>query len=490
MKNFIIFPFLLAFFPSWIIISKNFEQLIFQDILISLAIIAMSVIVWVVITKIIKNGNKAALITGVGVGFFFYFGYVQDALKGIIIFGVQIDRTSITVTASIIIFIISTIYFIRSRNNFEAAIKIANTFAIILILFTLVQFVMPDALAEKPNVYHIILDEYTDNEILMKKLNYDNEKFLKFLNKNGFYIPNKSFSTWEHTVDEFGSILNMEYQQIKTGTVIDPHHLKGSKKAIFSWNYELVNDNKVMSIFSDQNYSIIEINSMSRWKDYSYVDTKLCYGGLLNINSEFLDHVLAKSIIRYFLEIHHNDTRGDVIRCASNELNEIASQNSGPKYVFAHIIAPHLPFLFGPNGENVMPDNRKISGLQSYEDPQGYVNQLIYVTNQVSVVIKNIVKNDPDAIIILQGDTGTFTGIDDIAKREVKDVYQSHSILYAVRIPDVDNLESMIPVNTYRIIFNNYFNMNYEYLEQRIFTIFEDRVWVEVTEKFHKYRFD
>ena len=32
--------------------------------------------------------------------------------------------------------------------------------------------------------------------------------------------------------------------------------------------------------------------------------------------------------------------------------------------------------------------------------------------------------------------------------------------------------------------------MNYEYLEQRIFTIFEDRVWVEVTEKFHKYRFD
>ena len=491
MKNFIIFPFLLAFFPSWIIISKNYEQLIFQDILISLAIVAVSVIVWVVITKIIKNGNKAALITGVGIGFFFYFGYVQDALKGIIIFGVQIDRTSITVTASIIIFIISTIYFIRSRNNFETAIKIANIFAITLILFTLVQFVIPDAFAfEKPNVYHIILDEYTDNEILMKKFNYDNEKFLKFLNKNGFYIPNKSFSTWEHTVDELALILNMEYQQIKTGAAIKPHPLKDPRKAIFSFNYELVNDNKVMSIFSEQNYSIIEINSMSRWKNFSYVDTKLCYGGLLNIYSEFLDHVLAKSIIRYFLEIHHNDTRRDIVRCAFNELNEIASQSSGPKYVFSHIMVPHPPFLFGPNGENVMPNNRKISGLQSYEDPQGYVNQLIYVTNQVSVVIKNIVKNDPNAIIILQGDTGTFTGIDDIAKRKVKDVYQSHSILYAVRIPDVDNLESVIPVNTYRIIFNNYFNMNYEYLEQRIFTIFEDRVWVEVTEKFYKYRFD
>jgi hypothetical protein len=324
----------------------------------------------------------------------------------------------------------------------------------------------------------------------MKKFNYDNEKFLKFLNKNGFYIPNKSFSTWEHTVDELASILNMEYQQIKTGAAIKPHPLKDPRKALFDFNYELVNDNKVMSIFSDQNYSIIEINSMSRWKNFSYVDTKLCYGGLLNIYSEFLDHVLAKSIIRYFLEIHNNDTRRDVVRCAFNELNEIASQSSGPKYVFSHIMVPHPPFLFGPNGENVIPNNRKISGLQSYEDPQGYVNQLIYVTNQVSVVIKNIVKNDPNAIIILQGDTGTFTGIDDVAKRKVKDVYQSHSILYAVRIPDVDNLESVIPVNTYRIIFNNYFNMNYEYLEQRIFTIFEDRVWVEVTEKFYKYRFD
>ena len=58
MKNFIIFPFLLAFFPSWVIISKNFDELIFQDILISLAIVVVSVIVWIVITKIIKKGNK------------------------------------------------------------------------------------------------------------------------------------------------------------------------------------------------------------------------------------------------------------------------------------------------------------------------------------------------------------------------------------------------------------------------------------------------
>ena len=153
MKNFIIFPFLLAFFPSWQIILKNYDELIFQDILISLTFVAISIISWIVITKIIKNANKAALITGVGTAFFFYFGYLQDALDGIMVFDVPINKTSILVGISIIIFITSIIYFIKSRNNFQLPVKIANVFAITLILFSLVQFVIPGALAEEqPNV--------------------------------------------------------------------------------------------------------------------------------------------------------------------------------------------------------------------------------------------------------------------------------------------------------------------------------------------------
>ena len=322
-------------------------------------------------------------------------------------------------------------------------------------------------------MYHIILDEYTDNEILMKKFNYDNEKFLEFLNKNGFYMPDKSFSTFGSTPDELNLILNMDYP-MKKGWVSD--------------SYQALKNNKVMSVFSDQNYSIIETNSMMRWKNFSDVDTKLCYD-INFIDSEFLEQVLRKSIIKYFLEQHYNDTRRDIIRCTFNELSEIASQSSGPKYVFSHVYVPHPPFLFGPNGENVIPDHREISGLQSWENTQGYINQLIYATNQVSIVIKNIVKNDPNAIIIVQGDTGTSTGIYDMSKRNMKDVYQTHSILYAVRIPDVNNFENAIPVNTYRIIFNNYFDMNYEYLEHRIYMANENDELKNVTKTIYEYRF-
>ena len=473
MKHLIIFPFLLAFFPSWILILKNYDELIFQDILISLAIVSVSIIIWIVIRKIIKNSNKAALITGVGVVFFFYFGYVQDALKGILVSNIPVNKTSILVPISIIIFIILTIYFIKSKNNFESIIKIANVVSITLILVVCVQFIIPDASAEKPNVYHIILDEYTDNEILTKKFGYNNEKFLKFLNNNGFYMHDKLFSTFGSTVKELNVILNMEYPK---------------KLRWMSEDYESLNNNKVMSIFSNQNYSIIETNSMMRWKNFSDVDTKLCYDTNF-INSEFLDQVLGKSIIRYFLEKYQQDTRRDTVRCTFDVLNEITLKTDGPKYVFSHVYVPHPPFLFGPNGENVIPDHREISGLQSWENPQGYVNQLIYATNEITVVIKNIVKNDPNAIIIVQGDTGTLTGAD-ISKKTMKEIYQAHSILYAVRIPDVEDSDYMIPVNTYRIIFNNYFNMNYDYLEYHSYLVHNDSDMEDITKKLYDYNFD
>ena len=452
---------------------KNYDELIFQDILISLAIVSVSIIIWIVIRKIIKNSNKAALITGVGVVFFFYFGYVQDALNGILVSNIPVNKTSILVPISIIIFIILTIYFIKSKNNFESIIKIANVVSITLILVVCVQFIIPDASAEKPNVYHIILDEYTDNEILTKKFGYNNEKFLEFLNNNGFYMHDKLFSTFGGTVKELNVIFNMEYPK---------------KLGWMSEDYESLNNNKVMSIFSNQNYSIIETNSMMRWKNFSDVDTKLCYDTNF-INSEFLDQVLGKSIIRYFLEKYQQDTRRDTVRCTFDVLNEITLKIDGPKYVFSHVYVPHPPFLFGPNGENVIPDHREISGLQSWEDPQGYVNQLIYATNEITVVIKNIVKNDPNAIVIVQGDTGTLTGTD-ISKKTMKEIYQAHSIHYAVRIPDVEDSDYMIPVNTYRVIFNNYFNMNYDYLEYHSYLVDNDGNVEDITKKLYDYNFD
>ncbi len=471
MKSSLIFPLLLSFFPGWLLLLKNYDELILQDILITILIVAITFTLWIIVKRIVGNENKSSLIIGMGIGFFFYFGYIQDALKGVMFFGIPFDKTSILITLSAIVFIIFTIYILKTKRNLQPPLKILNVVTITILIVVVIPILIPNSFAEKSNVYHIILDEYTDNEILTKKFGHDNTEFLNFLKTNKFYVPEKIFSMSSSTPHELNSILNMEYPE-SYGWVSD--------------NYQKMNDNKVMQIFSENDYRIIETNSMMRYKNFSYVDENLCYDKNF-INSEFLDQLLNKSIIRYFMEKHQENTRRDTVRCSFDALNQIPIHSEKPTYVFAHLYVPHPPFLFGPNGESITPDHGEISGLQSWENPEGYTNQLIFATTEIKKIVENIILNDSSAIIIIQGDTGTLTGTDQESQKTFDDVYQSHSILYAIRISDDINPEEINSVNTYRIIFNHIFNLNYDYLESYNFQMNDIGELIDITEKLKSY---
>tara|TARA_B100000029_G_scaffold463254_1_gene496394 strand:+ start:408 stop:1838 length:1431 start_codon:yes stop_codon:yes gene_type:complete len=459
MKKLILFPFLLAFFPAWVLILKNIEEIIIDDILITVGITGLSIIIWMIMRKVLDS-NKAALILGLGILIFFYFGYFQNALEGITINDNEINRTSYLGIFSIVGFTFLTVLIIKSNRSFDNFIKIINFVTVVFVIIAVVELV-PNAEAEQPNIYHIILDEYTSNEVLEKKFDHKNYDFAEFLLKNNFVIPEKSFSTFNTTDVELLTILNFEYPDIKNyGKTYQ--------------NYESLKNNKVMKILSNEDYHIIETNSMMRWKDFKQVDEKICYD-IGFINSEFLEQVLSKSIIKYFLEKHQENTRRDVVRCTFNSLNDLPlKQYDKPIYVFSHMYIPHPPFLFGPNGEDVIPNSSVLGGLQSWEYQQGYINQVMYATKEIQKVVSSIVKNDPNAIIILQGDTGTNTGLSEEERKEIKGIYHTHSILYALRIPSIEQIESAHAVNTYRIIFNEVFDDEYDILEQENFTMTEN----------------
>ena len=449
----LLFPFLLSFFPAWILIIKNFDEIILEDIMITIGIVLGTVTMWVIVRQILSNGNKAGIIIGLGILIFFYFGYAQDGLSDITIGDQPINKTSYLGILSIILFFIITVYTIKSKRKFNGIKKIANVITVIFILVALVELI-PTADAEKPNIYHIILDEYTDEEILRVDFGYDNKELINFLLNNDFTIPEKSFSTYGSTDSELMTILNFEYP---------------NNEITKSMKYELMKNNKVMKKLSDEEYHIIETNSMMRWKDFKEIDEKLCYNTNF-INSEFLEQVLSKSIIRYFLEKNQEDSRRDTIKCTFDELNNIPLKDfEKPIYVFSHIYVPHPPFLFGPNGEHVTPNRSVLGGLQDSENPTGYINQVKFANTEIKKILTNIIENDPNAIIILQGDTGTMTGIDVANKHTIKEIYRTHSILYALRIPGIQDIDHPFTANTYRIIFNNVFNSKYEYLEEMNF---------------------
>jgi len=100
-----------------------------------------------------------------------------------------------------------------------------------------------------------------------------------------------------------------------------------------------------------------------------------------------------------------------------------ASDGPGPTFVFAHIIAPHPPFVFGPDGEHIDPELQFVlldgshlignRGISRDDYVAGYRRQLIFVNSQLQAAVDEILsKSQRPAVIILQGDHGPGSTLD------------------------------------------------------------------------------
>lgn len=125
----------------------------------------------------------------------------------------------------------------------------------------------------------------------------------------------------------------------------------------------------------------------------------------------------------------------------------------------AHIILPHSPFLFKQDG-SIYEDSFQMT-IDSWGNRQKYKEQLIFLNQKVKPMIEAILSRSPrPPIIILQGDHGpaSTTNFDNPSARGIS---ERMGILNAYFLPaggSKDLYNSITPVNSFRIIFNRYFN--------------------------------
>ena len=138
-----------------------------------------------------------------------------------------------------------------------------------------------------------------------------------------------------------------------------------------------------------------------------------------------------------------------------------AAEIDGPVFVFAHILAPHPPYAFGPDGEPV-PSKPHVK-YECDEFIEAYTNQVAHTNKKIQSTVDDILARSPEPpIIIIQGDHGSSFGHYNIPERmSIFNVYyfpdQNYDALY----------KDITPVNTFRVIFNQYFGTDYEMLPDR-----------------------
>jgi hypothetical protein len=309
------------------------------------------------------------------------------------------------------------------------------------------------------DVYYIILDAYGRSDTLLNILGYDNSAFLRTLQDMGFYVVECAQSNYSKTDLSLSSSLNMQYV-----TALDPTLTPANTDRVPVWN--LLKDNQVKKLFHELGYSTIGFETGF---DFTHLnDVDVFYSPERKGFNEFeilyvrttLGRLLDDAGLLARFQYTPEDRKRELILFDLEKLQEIPDL-PGPKFVFAHLVIPHQPFVFGPDGEPLVIPERLNKGKTYYTNgdyKRGYTNQVAFISDRVAQVLQTILKNSSiPPVIIIQGDHGP-SHLDTAARMTILNAYYfpgKESALY----PEIT------PVNSFRLLFNNYFNTDFERLE-------------------------
>jgi hypothetical protein len=452
-------PFLLALFPVLFLFSNNMDIVLGREVAVPLiASLLMATLVFFSFRLITGNYKKAGLITSGFLLLFFLYGAVRD-----IVFSPNAE-SSVIINVSMlavwtIIFVLFAMAITRTRGGLDSATKFMNIVALALLVLTQISIGVNYSKAvelasrekaeaadvssltasdSRPDIYYIILDRYGRQDAVKESFNYNNSKFINYLEDKGFYVAGDSSSNYSDTEHSLPSSLNMRYltneEETEDGVLLS------------AWR-----NNRVMESLRSIGYRNIFIDGDLRFKNIKKYAQVFSYSGVLGMpTGPFEEALCDMTVLSPFSKLLSG--HGAAVTYALNTIPNI-SDNGSPKFVYAHIICPHPPYIFNARGEDkfkLFEDNT--------DDETGYPSNLDFINGQIRTVIDKLLSKSRKPIIILQGDHFmNFNGQHDIYK-----------ILNAYYFPDKNYselYENISPVNTFRIIFDLYFNGNYDTLQ-------------------------
>jgi hypothetical protein len=326
---------------------------------------------------------------------------------------------------------------------------------------------------QSPDIYYIILDGYGRQDMLQAVHGYDNSAFTEGLTQRGFVVESQSQANYPRTLLSLSSSLNMQY--------LDSLSLAMGGSNLWWPAGDAIQHSQVRAFLEQQGYKTVFIASGWDYTDIRDGDAYLKpYPTML---SNFQMAFIGWTNLRFFgnswsgISFPSNHESRQVIL---HDFTALASAPAiqGPKFVFAHIMAPHPPYLFGSDGgpalhDIVHPD----VGTADYAEKisqyrQGYLDQLLYVNKKVLDMIDSIQSSSKTLpIIIIQGDHGPDVFMD-FKKASDACLYERYSILNAYFLPGQDPASippDMEPVNTFRLVFNRYFGTDLPLLPNQQF---------------------
>lgn len=327
----------------------------------------------------------------------------------------------------------------------------------------------------RPDIYYIILDGHARSDVLDSTFGYNSQEFSHELERMGFFIADASLANYGWTALSLASSLNMTYlDELVLGSAVSATDIGPAR--------EMISESEVVKIFRKSGYSIVSFESGAQEgisdsdiylePNYSETDERPAILRGLSLNpfeGMLLETTLGRVLFEWFVaeqqnarslisDFNYKKHRERIIYQLTT-LPEFASRG-GDFFIFAHVMSPHPPFVFGPNGEEIVNSGvYSLTDLGCCDDEEyraRYRDQVSYIDKLLLQVIGEILDaSDTPPIILIQGDHGPSLNMDE-GNSSPEGRFERMAIVNAYLLPEdcVDVLYPDIsPVNSFRVVF-------------------------------------
>lgn len=374
--------------------------------------------------------------------------------------------------------------------------------------------------SNKPDIYYIVLDRYTNQAVLRDQFNFDNSTFTNYLDAHGFTVNNDAYSNYPYTAMSIASTLNVDYTKDLTAQYKDADL---QSRTLY---HNLIRHSSLVQALKKEGYTYYALGS---WygatnkapladDDIVYQQRVTAFGFHKRLRGIEASE-LTKSPYFRFIQIpaikwwpfnYEYNEHVPTVRRQIQELNRFAQSDSpGGRFIFAHMLVPHEPFAFNADGTLSLTPGNDSAGKPI---KQKYVAQVDFINEQVKNLIDAIDEHSGGkSIVVLNADEGPYpqflndsfltpqsgpqTGQliltdEDMTTWSEDYLKMKFGILQAVRIPEAspESMSNLSSVNAFRIVLNSYFGYALDYLPNCQFGLsrgsLHEFTYEDITERF------
>ena len=474
-------PILFAAYAILFLYAANLDEVLLVDAATPIArSVLTAAAVWVVLALVFRGVGRAAIVTSALVIAFFAFGHLEPVATS---YGLD-DRAHLSVWLLIVIG--AAILAARARMSMPRITTGLNVMAIVLVVLSATTIV-PYELARgardpispvatvnaattagrTPDIYFLVFDRYGSADAIERRFGITDNDLYGWLEDRGFQVPAVSRAAYRATDFSLASTLNMRYLDELTRTI---GRVSGDRTPA----RKLIEQHEVGRFLKDHGYTYYHLGTwFGATASNPLADQNLSLGKTSEFESVLRDTTVLPAIDRLLgvksIEPTFRDRHREGTLFQFRQLHRLATAPS-PKFVFAHILLPHDPYVFRADG-SPLPEAEAKAGLEK----DLYAAHLAFLNGQIKDIVDDLLAG-PDAsdpIVIVQADEGPLKcqNVDCVSTRPEYFGIR-FGILNAMYLPGVDRRvpDSFTSVNTFRVVLKEYFGADLDLLPNHSYT--------------------